>query len=515
MIDLANGQPAPSEDATRRRATATPRRRRCRPRRSVSREDNLLFRRAASRGRVSRRAASRYSFYQRETPLSLRLGAAARSYGAPDTGNLRGPRPRAARVPIGQASVSGRIRRRSVPMGYLSLREAPVRGSSFKPKVRRALGAWAARLAGQPERQRNASSDMALRDPAAAKGVQVVAHIYDRRVDAEVKRIDWAKTDARATSEKERENVIISFDWDDGKRWKTGPIAEESLTLHDGSPFRTKDYEQPLPAARKKKKTERLVTQIITGQIYAAEESCAHCGEHVGPAVRRSPHLRWLRGPGELRVRGPGGRAGGRLVLPGLRGESEEAAAPQARRATIARAVPEKGQRHQDSPRRRSVANVRKSDGRGEGVRPHPGRGLVPRQRPVEGVRARAELRGSTRAAGPVPAPAPAKAPAPAAPPQAAAPPAPAPPPVATPPAPAPAPAAPPQAARRPRPRRRRSPRRPRPRPRRPRRRRSPAARARAAAPVAPPPVAAPAAPRRRCRRASRRRRTTTTQGAA
>ena len=98
MIDLANGQPAPSEDATRRRATATPRRRRCRPRRSVSREDNLLFRRAASRGRVSRRAASRYSFYQRETPLSLRLGAAARSYGAPDTGNLRGPRTRAARA---------------------------------------------------------------------------------------------------------------------------------------------------------------------------------------------------------------------------------------------------------------------------------------------------------------------------------------------------------------------------------------------------------------------------------
>ena len=110
MIDLANGQPAPSEDATRRRATATPRRRRCRPRRSVSREDNLLFRRAASRGRVSRRAASRYSFYQRETPLSLRLGAAARSYGAPDTGNLRGPRTRAARADRA-GIVPGRIRR--------------------------------------------------------------------------------------------------------------------------------------------------------------------------------------------------------------------------------------------------------------------------------------------------------------------------------------------------------------------------------------------------------------------
>ena len=115
MIDLANGQPAPSEDATRRRATATPRRRRCRPRRSVSREDNLLFRRAASRGRVSRRAASRYSFYQRETPLSLRLGAAARSDRAPDTGDLRGPRPprracRSGRHPSQDASVGGRLR---------------------------------------------------------------------------------------------------------------------------------------------------------------------------------------------------------------------------------------------------------------------------------------------------------------------------------------------------------------------------------------------------------------------
>ena len=118
---------------------------------------------------------------------------------------------------------------------------------------------------------------MALRDPAAAKGVQVVAHIYGRRVDAEVKRIDWAKTDARATSEKALENVIIKFDWDDGKTTKnySEPIAEESLTLSDGVPFRTKDYEQPLPAARKKTKTKRLVTQHIAGQIYADEESCA------------------------------------------------------------------------------------------------------------------------------------------------------------------------------------------------------------------------------------------------
>ena len=132
-------------------------------------------------------------------------------------------------------------------------------------------------MAGQPERQRNASSDMALRDPAAGKGVLVVAHFPRQRMDAVVERIDWHKVDARATSEEALEDVLISFDWK-GKRW-TGPIAEESLTLRgDGSPFRTKDYEQPLPAARKKKKTERLVTQIVAGQIYAAEESCAHCG---------------------------------------------------------------------------------------------------------------------------------------------------------------------------------------------------------------------------------------------
>ena len=117
---------------------------------------------------------------------------------------------------------------------------------------------------------------MALRDPAAAKGVQVVAHFPRQRMDAVVERIDWHKVDARATSEEALEDVLISFDWK-GKRW-TGPIAEESLTLRDGSPFRTKDYEFALPAARKKKKTKRLVTQIVTGQIYAAEESCAYCG---------------------------------------------------------------------------------------------------------------------------------------------------------------------------------------------------------------------------------------------
>ena len=72
---------------------------------------------------------------------------------------------------------------------------------------------------------------MALRDPTAAKGVQVVAHFPRQRMDAVVERIDWHKVDARATSEEALEDVLISFDWK-GKRW-TGPIAEESLTLRD------------------------------------------------------------------------------------------------------------------------------------------------------------------------------------------------------------------------------------------------------------------------------------------
>ena len=41
---------------------------------------------------------------------------------------------------------------------------------------------------------------MALRDPAAAEDVEVVAHIHGRFVDAVVKQIDWRTTDARATS---------------------------------------------------------------------------------------------------------------------------------------------------------------------------------------------------------------------------------------------------------------------------------------------------------------------------
>ena len=113
---------------------------------------------------------------------------------------------------------------------------------------------------------------MAFRDPAAAKGVQVVAHFPRQRVDAVVERIDWHKVDARATSEEALEDVLVSFvDTFDGKRW-TGPIAEESLTLRNGSPFRTKDYERALSATRKKTETKRLVELVEQGQTYAADE---------------------------------------------------------------------------------------------------------------------------------------------------------------------------------------------------------------------------------------------------
>ena len=83
-----------------------------RPRRSVSREDNLLLF-DAGRDRVSRRAASRNSSYQRETQ-----GRPRRFASAPPRAHTGHPilatceaRERAPRVPIGQASVSGRIRR--------------------------------------------------------------------------------------------------------------------------------------------------------------------------------------------------------------------------------------------------------------------------------------------------------------------------------------------------------------------------------------------------------------------
>ena len=130
---------------------------------------------------------------------------------------------------------------------------------------------------------------MALRDPAAARGVQVVAHFPRQRVDAVVERIDWHKVDARATSEEALEDVLVSFvDTFDGKRW-TGPIAEESLTLRNGSPFRTKDYECALSATRKKTETKRLVTQHIAGQIYAADEETPSGGQRVLPSHGMSP----------------------------------------------------------------------------------------------------------------------------------------------------------------------------------------------------------------------------------
>ena len=101
MIDLANGQPAPSEAATRRRAAACPRRRR------ADRDAAFLVKTTyccSTRRRPRSRLAARGKQKQLlptgdpRPPASLRLDAAARSYGAPDTGNLRGPRPRAARA---------------------------------------------------------------------------------------------------------------------------------------------------------------------------------------------------------------------------------------------------------------------------------------------------------------------------------------------------------------------------------------------------------------------------------
>jgi len=89
-----------------------------RPRRSVSREDNLLLF-DAGRDRVSRRAASRNSSYQRETQ-----GRPRRFASTPPRARTGHPilatceaRDRAPRVPTGQASVSGRIRRRRLRAG--------------------------------------------------------------------------------------------------------------------------------------------------------------------------------------------------------------------------------------------------------------------------------------------------------------------------------------------------------------------------------------------------------------
>ena len=84
-------------NAPRRRAAASTRRRRAG--RDIVSSGQLGKGSLRSRRAPSPRAE--LNLYQREKarqPASLRLGAAARSYGAPDTGNLRGPRPRAARA---------------------------------------------------------------------------------------------------------------------------------------------------------------------------------------------------------------------------------------------------------------------------------------------------------------------------------------------------------------------------------------------------------------------------------
>ena len=65
-------------------------------------------------------------------------------------------------------------------------------------------------VGGAAERQRNArqtQATMALRDPAAAEDVEVVAHIHGRCLDAEVKQIDWPRTAAPATAVKAEETV--------------------------------------------------------------------------------------------------------------------------------------------------------------------------------------------------------------------------------------------------------------------------------------------------------------------
>ena len=123
-----NGQPAPSEaSATQPDDVRPPLRVVDAGRDSVSREDNLgSIQTVAAIASPSPRAE--LNLYQREKasqPASLRLGAAARSYGAPDTGDLRGPRP--PRVPIGQASVSRRIRRGRLRAVLDPLRNAPSR----------------------------------------------------------------------------------------------------------------------------------------------------------------------------------------------------------------------------------------------------------------------------------------------------------------------------------------------------------------------------------------------------
>ena len=153
MIDLANGQPAPSEAATRRRAAACPRRRR------------------AGRDRVSRRAASRNSSYQRETQ-----GRPRRFASAPPRAHTGHPilatceaRERAPRVPIGQASVPGPIRRGRLRAGA----RPPARGAFAAQVLNRKCEEHFGTLVGQLGwRGRKAAQRVKRHGPARPRGSQ-------------------------------------------------------------------------------------------------------------------------------------------------------------------------------------------------------------------------------------------------------------------------------------------------------------------------------------------------------
>ena len=112
MIDLANGQPAPSEAATRRRAAACPRRRR------ADRDAAFLVKTtyccstpAAIASRGARQAETASTNGTRDSPRRFAPAPPRAHTGHPILATCEA-RDRAPRVPTGQASVSGRIRRR-------------------------------------------------------------------------------------------------------------------------------------------------------------------------------------------------------------------------------------------------------------------------------------------------------------------------------------------------------------------------------------------------------------------
>ena len=109
MIDLANGQPAPSEAATRRRAAACPRRRR------ADRDAAFLVKTTYC---CSTPAAIASRGARQADTASTNGRPPCRCASAPPRAHTGHPilatceaRERAPRVPIGQASVSRRIRR--------------------------------------------------------------------------------------------------------------------------------------------------------------------------------------------------------------------------------------------------------------------------------------------------------------------------------------------------------------------------------------------------------------------